>query len=1027
MLLTAVMVLLSSGALYSGVAAAAVFSGHRSARSAAGQDPAQDPGQDPSGAPTLSARGTVNGAGSVAPQAVHLHIDAASPAASPAGGAGGAGGATSGRVNENLIGVNQIHSAAVPAMKAIGLKWVRMDVSFQGSWDGKPVYNCTTGAWNPALLDHTVALAHEIGAQPELLIDYTPDCLASDAPSGTNPNYSPPDLGPNKAKWDALIEQMATYEITHEHVRVFEVWNEPDWVFWTGGLQAYLQLYVNTARSLEAVANRLHVKIEVGGPAVADVTVAPDLTWIDALAATAVKDNVPLDFVSWHLYANDPDPGSPYDYCFIKVTVAPGVPCWYNPNLTAGSYALTVREIRAALAQYPSLHPKLWIDEWNINGGGDPRQMGPFGGAFVDAALMNAQSAGLSRMSYFFAIDPSEADLTNLDWGMLLPDGDPTPAYEAFRFWHDARGTMLTSRFDTGGGVSKPAQMGTEGAGPVEVRAGQYTRVAAIASETKSGVIHVIVDNFNRFDPTGGYGTVDPNAHEREIHLDMQGLPARTYDVQRSMVDANYLGSTVSSGVASGPSFDTSFADPGEGVALLTLTPVHGSMHALADAPVGICSTSATVGPVEGGALATGVSGQCDHSGVPVGGGRFLDVQVAGVGGVPQDATAALVNVTAIDPSANGYLAAYAAGESVPGTSSLNFSAGDSSTSNLTVVGLSPSGQMDLYNHAGTTNVAVEAEGYFLPESSVTGGGYVPVTSTRICDTREGNPSDLSGAALSACEGKAPKPGVDLVVPVAGMAGIPTTGLSAVAVTITAIDPSSSGYLAVYPAGGAAPSAAQVGYAPGKIVADSMVVPVSPAGESVSPAGESGGKIAISASAGSPNIAVDVEGYVLAPSAPVTSAAPASLASRTLASRTLAPGASFIPAALPIRICDTRAPGDSGAGADVAAGVSGQCDNSGVALGPKGSIAVPVRGVAGMPSGARDVVVNLTVTATTASGYLSACSAGVNVSNTAVVNWTSGQTVAGLAIVPVGLHGGISLCNYAGSADVIVDVAGWYT
>ncbi len=522
----------------------------------------------PAGA--ASPPGSASRAGEGGIQQVKLSVNASSASQ-------GSGGDSS--VNENLIGVNQIHAATERRLRAIGVRWARIDVSFQGSWKGKLVYNCATGSWNPALLDHTVQVAHRIGATPELLIDYTPPCLASKVPPGTNPNYSPPDVGVDKAKWDHLVAAMARHEIADEGVRVFEVWNEPDWLFWTGGLGAYLQLYVNTARTLEEVAKSLHVSIEVGGPAVADVSVSPDLTWIDALAATAVRDHVPLDFVSWHLYANDPDSGPPYDLCLIEGPRSPGVPCWYNPDLSTGSYARVTREIRVALSAYPSLHPKLWIDEWNINAEGDPRQMGPFGAAFVDSALMNAQAARLSRMSYYNVIDATNVSLVYQDTGMLLPDGDPTPAYEAFLFWHEMAGAMLDSRFSLGSGVSPASEIDPRAKGPVEVRDGPYERMAAVASTGPHGTVRVLVDNFVRYDPGGGYGKIDPNHHERDVTVTITGLGSGQYRTERSMIDAASLGQVVAHSLAGGPDATVRFALPGEGVSLLVFRPVNATIR----------------------------------------------------------------------------------------------------------------------------------------------------------------------------------------------------------------------------------------------------------------------------------------------------------------------------------------------------------------------------------------------------------------------------------------------------------------
>src|SRR5271154_495183 len=104
------------------------------------------------------------------------------------------------------------------------------------------------------------------------------------------------------AKWDALITAFTQhlverYGIDEVASWYFEVWNEPNIDFWTGrpAQQTYFELYDHTARALKAVNQR----IRVGGPATAQAA------WVDALIAHAAQSNVPLDFVSTHVYGND--------------------------------------------------------------------------------------------------------------------------------------------------------------------------------------------------------------------------------------------------------------------------------------------------------------------------------------------------------------------------------------------------------------------------------------------------------------------------------------------------------------------------------------------------------------------------------------------------------------------------------------------------------------------------------------------------------------------------------------------------
>lgn len=116
----------------------------------------------------------------------------------------------------------------------------------------------------------------------------------------------------------------------------------------------------------------------------------------------------------------------------------------------------------------------------------------------------------------------------------------------------------------------------------------------------------------------------------------------------------------------------------------------------------------------------------------------------------------------------------------------------------------------------------------------------------------------------------------------------------------------------------------------------------------------------------------------------------------------------------PVRIMDTRpAP-----------------DNVGGFVGPLGSDQVhsfQVTGVAGVPANAVSVVMNVTVTGTSAPSFLTLYPAGASRPTASNLNWTAGGiTVPNLVTVAVGAAGKVSVYNLQGSAHVIADIAGYY-
>ncbi|MGI8984417.1 MAG: hypothetical protein ACR2HM_07795 [Acidimicrobiales bacterium] len=96
-------------------------------------------------------------------------------------------------------------------------------------------------------------------------------------------------------------------------------------------------------------------------------------------------------------------------------------------------------------------------------------------------------------------------------------------------------------------------------------------------------------------------------------------------------------------------------------------------------------------------------------------------------------------------------------------------------------------------------------------------------------------------------------------------------------------------------------------------------------------------------------------------------------------------------------------------------------------LGPDAAMTLQVAGRGGVPAtGASAVVMNLTVTAPTAASYVTVFPAGDALPLASNVNFDAGTTTPNLVTAKLGAGGGVQLYNAAGSAHVIVDVAGWY-
>jgi hypothetical protein len=208
---------------------------------------------------------------------------------------------------------------------------------------------------------------------------------------------------------------------------------------------------------------------------------------------------------------------------------------------------------------------------------------------------------------------------------------------------------------------------------------------------------------------------------------------------------------------------------------------------------------------------------------------------------------------------------------------------------------------------------------------------------------------------------------------VAGAKGVPADA-SAVVVNLTVTEPTSFGFITAYATGRAKPNTSNLNYGARQTVPNLAIVPVG-----------AGGQITlVNTSAGSVQLIADVSAYFRAASGP---------------------GA--FKALAPLRMLDTR--------------------SSTGAVAPNGAVSVKVRGVAGIPAGASAVVMNLTVTEPRSFGFLTAYASGTGKPNASNVNYSAGQTVPNLVVVPVGADGNVTVFNSsAGSAHVVADVSGYF-
>jgi xylan 1,4-beta-xylosidase len=261
------------------------------------------------------------------------------------------------------------------------------------------------------------------GVRPFVELSFMPKKLAAE--NAIHPFWYKQNVSPPKDwnKWDELITHFANhlierYGIDEVSQWYFEVWNEPNLDFWAGSPKqsTYWQLYDHTARALKQVSPRLRV----GGPATAQAA------WADAFIRHCAENQVPVDFVSTHVYGND---------------TAKDV---FGTSEKIPRDQMVCRAVKKVLEQIqssgmPNL-PLIW-SEFNASYSNEPEvtdstYMGPW------MADTIRQCDGLTTMMSYWTFSDvfEEQGVVKTPFyggfGLIAAGGIPKPSYDAFKLLH---------------------------------------------------------------------------------------------------------------------------------------------------------------------------------------------------------------------------------------------------------------------------------------------------------------------------------------------------------------------------------------------------------------------------------------------------------------------------------------------------------------------------------------------------------------------------------------------------------------
>jgi hypothetical protein len=347
----------------------------------------------------------------------------------------------------------------------------------------------------------------------------------------------------------------------------------------------------------------------------------------------------------------------------------------------------------------------------------------------------------------------------------------------------------------------------------------------------------------------------------------------------------------------------------------------------------------------------------------PLGSRESWVFPVRGSFGVPVDAVAVAVNVTSVDATTPTYVTVWPSGLGRPLASNLN-PVPQRATPNLVVVRLGSDGAVQLYNNSGSVHLVGDLVGWFSPASP---NGLVPVVPTRLLDTR---PDGIGhrGALTS---------GGTVEIDARAAPDVPA-GAVALALNVTATEPTEASFLSVWPAGRARPLVSTVNMVGGDTTSTCTFMGIG-----------DDGLIDVRNNTGSSHVVVDVLGAFV-------------------------PGArgKFVSLS-PSRVLDTR----DGTG-------MGSLGATRIGQEP---LVVEMLGRGGLPAGSVGaVMMNVTAVRPTRDTYLSVFPHGHARPLASNVNASAGEIRPNLVVAALGSDGAVTFSNNSGTTDIVADVMGYF-
>jgi hypothetical protein len=327
---------------------------------------------------------------------------------------------------------------------------------------------------------------------------------------------------------------------------------------------------------------------------------------------------------------------------------------------------------------------------------------------------------------------------------------------------------------------------------------------------------------------------------------------------------------------------------------------------------------------------------------------------------IPATAKAYSVNATVVPHGTLGFLTSFPCGQPLPLASTLNATDGRVKAA-AAIVPAGTNGGLCFFT-TNDTDLVLDINGYFVPNTDTTALAFYPVTPCRLVDTRLAA-GPLGGPALAG--------GVARTFPVlSGPCNLPATA-QAYSMNFTAVPQNTLGFLTTWPAGQPQPLVSTLNANTGAVTANSAIVPAGTSGDV---------SVFVSNNA---DLVIDVNGYFAPP----------------------ATGGLSLYALTPCRVLDTRnSPGRP-------------------ALAGKIDVSVALSGC-GAPATAQSFVLNATVVPPGSFGFLTLWPQGTTQPLVSTLNAVDGSVTSNLAIVPTN-NGQISSFG-SNPVHLVLDLSGYF-